>query len=343
MKKWLMAIALLAIACGGSNRDTTFSPTGGDEVTSSMGQSSTPPDKPVASEPNLIAWIDKTNETCVVRNNTGVLQNIRFRVYKVNDLSDPANVSKQTKVWDRTDQVGAGETVLRHDALLCYGLYQLDCGRPNGLLAYGFVDRGDVPCPEPTPTPTPTPQPTPTPTPTPTPSPTPPPCVEEWVEQEPIITYGEWGKCESLQGVVQSCAQTRTKTTVINEKNSCTGEVREKSRKVETESQSCECPIVCDVAEFWSQSVETNKNWIKGNVHVRGEGAWVLKLFATSSSTEYPDAPDYTKDTDSKTIGCKGEGELKVEYDWKNHQSKYWWIALYRNNQRIWLGERIEK
>lgn len=97
------------------------------------------------------------------------------------------------------------------------------------------------------------------------------------------------------------------------------------------------------MSSFWNQSIETNDNWIKGNVHVRGDGQWVLKLFAASSSNEYPDHPDYTKDTDSKTIVCKGQGELKVEYNWKNHSSRYWWLALYKGNTRVWLSTRIDK
>jgi len=99
----------------------------------------------------------------------------------------------------------------------------------------------------------------------------------------------------------------------------------------------------CDPSEFWDQSINWNKNVIKANVHVRGAGNWELKLFAASSASEYPNNPDYTKDTDSKSIQCKGQGELKVDYDWKEHPSRYWWAALYKNGTRVWLSERIDK
>jgi hypothetical protein len=75
-------------------------------------------------------------------------------------------------------------------------------------------------------------------------------CVEEWIEQEPVVTYGEWSECRAIPTVSDAqCAQTRTKTTVINEKNSCTNEVREKSRKTENESQPCTCACV----EEWKE------------------------------------------------------------------------------------------
>lgn len=99
----------------------------------------------------------------------------------------------------------------------------------------------------------------------------------------------------------------------------------------------------CDPSEFWDQSLNWNKNVIKANVHVRGNGNWELKLFAASHSSEYPDDPDYTKDTDSKSITCKGQGELKVDYDWKDHPSRYWWAALYKNGTRVWLSQRVDK
>lgn len=114
-------------------------------------------------------------------------------------------------------------------------------------------------------------------------------------------------------------------------------------RAIEQHLYSVLVSPLCDKVEFWNQSIESNDNWIKANVHVRGGSTWVLKLFATSSSNEYPDKPDYTKDTDEKIIICKGEGELKVEYNWKSHSSPYWWAALYENGVRVWLSERISK
>ena len=170
------------------------------------------------------------------------------------------------------------------------------------------------------------------------------PCVEEWKELKPEITYGAWGECKadtSSNTVSSECSRSRTKLVVVKEQNSCTQEIRVKSQVETKESEPCTCP--CEVGEFWNQSFETNKNWIKGNVHVRGDGAWSLKLFAASSTYEYPDQPDYTKDVDSKTITCKGQGELKVEYNWKDHSSRYWWIALYKGNTRVWLSTKIDK
>lgn len=153
------------------------------------------------------------------------------------------------------------------------------------------------------------------------------------------VIEGPWS--EVLQGEGGKCFQYRQVTTIIKTDYQC----KEDTEEVSTisERREVECPSTCEASTFWDQHVETNKNQITGVVHVRGEGAWSLKLFATSSPSEYPESPDYLKDVDSVTIECKGEGELKVQYAWKGHPSKYWWAALYRNNQRVWLGERIEK
>lgn len=174
-------------------------------------------------------------------------------------------------------------------------------------------------------------------------------CVEKETVTTNVVT-GEWGECKPSNGETnqstkeEKCLKARTVTTTTT---TTYAECQKKAPLVvvdsRTEFESCTCPVVCDTSKFWNQSFETNKNWIKGNVHVRGEGTWVLKLFAAGSSYEYPNDPDYTKDVDSKVIGCKGEGELKVEYDWKYHSSRYWWIALYNGNTRVWLSERIDK
>ncbi len=187
MKKWWLLAAFAALSCGGPS-DPRQGLTSPIVESGSISSTSLPPDAPLATEVNLSAWINKPQESCVIQNDTGRPVDIRFRVYKVNDLADPANVSKQTLLWDRTSVAGPGETVLRHDVFLCYGLFQLDCGRPNGLLAYGFVDRSNRPCPEPTPVPTPTPQPTPVPTPTPQPTPVPTPTPAPTPTPQPTPT-----------------------------------------------------------------------------------------------------------------------------------------------------------
>lgn len=93
----------------------------------------------------------------------------------------------------------------------------------------------------------------------------------------------------------------------------------------------------CDNGEYRVQAWENNKNRIKANVHVSGAGVWEVKLFATSQLNEFPYNPDFTKDTDSVLIPCKGQGELKVEYDWKGHSSAYWWFILYRGGVPVYI------
>jgi len=77
-----------------------------------------------------------------------------------------------------------------------------------------------------------------------------------WVEQEPEVTYGEWSSCvlspqvddlsEATGTHPQLCSgtKTRTKRTVIKEKNTCSGEYRVKSDVTTEETTSCEttCP-----------------------------------------------------------------------------------------------------
>ncbi len=73
-----------------------------------------------------------------------------------------------------------------------------------------------------------------------------------WVEQRPVVTYGEWGECAPVaapSGVGSrtaegQCQRSRSKTTVVSEVNSCTEKTREKSRVVETVSEPCTCPCV---------------------------------------------------------------------------------------------------
>ena len=73
-------------------------------------------------------------------------------------------------------------------------------------------------------------------------------CAEPtWEELEPQVIYGEWGACEpgvsvSTGGDGENCSRSRTVTVIVNEVNSCTKEVREKSRETREESEPCECP-----------------------------------------------------------------------------------------------------
>lgn len=111
----------------------------------------------------------------------------------------------------------------------------------GGLWAAGYHVTSACPTPKPSPTPSPSPTPTPKPTPSPTPSPTPPPCEVKWVEQPKV--YGSWGECKvQAHDVGQSCSTKchTYRTVTINEKNSCTGEIRVK--RTYKESKDCTCP-----------------------------------------------------------------------------------------------------
>lgn len=104
-------------------------------------------------------------------------------------------------------------------------------------------------------------------------------------------------------------------------------------------------PTPCDTPTFWDQSFENNKNIIKFNAHVRGQGIWTAYLYATSSLTEYTNNdPDYTKDTDTEVVTkCKnGQGELKVDYDWKNHSSRYWWVVIKFNGTTVYKSAAVD-
>jgi hypothetical protein len=72
-----------------------------------------------------------------------------------------------------------------------------------------------------------------------------------WVTQEPEITYGEWSSCvlsPQVESVThpQICSgtKTRTKRTIIKEKNTCLGTYRVKSDVTTDVSESCQttCP-----------------------------------------------------------------------------------------------------
>ncbi len=114
---------------------------------------------------------------------------------------------------------------------------------------------------------------------------------DAWVPQSPIVTYGEWGECAPIVGAssvksrsaeVPQCQRSRTKTTVINEVNSCTEKTREKSRVVTTESEPCDCPCV-------SQQIEQPP--VREN-----EGEWGECSKRLSASTNNnPPPPQYTE------------------------------------------------
>jgi hypothetical protein len=76
------------------------------------------------------------------------------------------------------------------------------------------------------------------------------PCVEEWreIENEPDITYGEWGSCspgEVSPSTVESlCSKKRTVTIVYTEQSSCSKATRKGRTVVREESEPCACPCV---------------------------------------------------------------------------------------------------
>jgi hypothetical protein len=76
-------------------------------------------------------------------------------------------------------------------------------------------------------------------------------CVEQWIAQQPEVTYTEWGPCEQvlqvLTGGGPKCERSRKKITRIYEINSCTEERRLKSETEETQTESCECQLSCEV------------------------------------------------------------------------------------------------
>lgn len=71
-------------------------------------------------------------------------------------------------------------------------------------------------------------------------------CIAEWIELQREVITGEWGPCQANSGAdpscVSTCARSRTITTIIKEKNTCTNEIREKSRTSRVQSEACVCP-----------------------------------------------------------------------------------------------------
>ena len=76
--------------------------------------------------------------------------------------------------------------------------------------------------------------------------------------------------------------------------------------------------------------VYDRSNPLEGFVDVSNAGPFSFKVKATSSLTEYEeDDPDYVKDTTNWNQKC-GEGpeNILVDYNWDNHNSRYWYFTL---------------
>ena len=106
-------------------------------------------------------------------------------------------------------------------------------------------------------------------------------CEETWVEQEPIVVYGEFGACtpnvNGSSGVHDpSCSRSRTVTVVVNEVNSCTQESREKSREQRTDSEPCQCPCTATTS-YWKMN-QGNDNARENACENRG-GEWLDNVF----------------------------------------------------------------
>lgn len=70
-------------------------------------------------------------------------------------------------------------------------------------------------------------------------------CTPTWLPLNYVTTtYGEWQTCRYTSNT--ACARSRTKTVVVQEKNSCTNELREKSRTTTIEAEPCKCTPQCE-------------------------------------------------------------------------------------------------
>ena len=68
---------------------------------------------------------------------------------------------------------------------------------------------------------------------------------------------------------------------------------------------------------------------------MRNDATWRLELYATSNQGEYPNTPDYTKDTDTATLPCGQQRTLRLSYDWQSHSHRFWWARLFRNGVAV--------
>jgi len=92
----------------------------------------------------------------------------------------------------------------------------------------------------------------------------------EWVTQEPEITYGAWGACvlnpqvddftEATQPQLCSGTKTRTKRTIIKERNTCSGAYRVKSDVTTNDTASCETACPVPLACYYTVDGQ-NKEW----------------------------------------------------------------------------------
>lgn len=181
LKRLAVLVCLCSYACGtgGTTQPTEVATVRDSGSVSSAGVVTTTTAVPATTPvTNLSAYFKQG--VCYVTNQTGSTQAIRYRVSKVVDEADPANYDKQIKVIDQTFSVpnGVKDFAVVAKGEVCAGLYQYDCGRGEGLLAYQFIRHSNL-CPTPKPSPTPTPSPTPSPEPTPLPTPTPPPSCQQ--------------------------------------------------------------------------------------------------------------------------------------------------------------------
>lgn len=185
LKRLAVLFCLSSLACGGGDALPTGAVSGGDPrdggVTAAAVVAAPAPPPATTEVAGITATFDRG--ICYVTNRTANGAAIRYRVSRVVDETDPANYSKQIKVVDETTTVPPGvkdfAVVGMKTPDICGGLFQYDCGRGDGLLAYQFIRHYNV-CPTPSPTPTPTPSPTPT--------PPPPPCKKSY-KGEFQVTY----------------------------------------------------------------------------------------------------------------------------------------------------------
>ncbi len=121
------------------------------------------------------------------------------------------------------------------------------------------------------------------------------PCVEEWRESEPEITYGEWGACQRGE---TACGQTRLVTISIYETNSCTRVRRLKSTREVIDERPCECPCV-----ETEQPRETP-----------GAFSWVPEIL--QGKCEVEQFPIVIDTLATPQLDCHQNGTQKITLDW---------------------------
>jgi len=171
-----------------------------------------------------------------------------------------------------------------------------------------------------------------------------------WSEYGAYSEYGPWSAWsnDGCGTRIRTRTRTRTRDFFKVEKFECSGEIVKTKIRTETETQTdtqTETKECCEAPEFWNQSFNANKNEIKFNAHARGQGTWTLTLYATSSYSEYlNNDPDYTKDVDTDIVTkCQnGQTELKVDYDWRYHSSRYWWAVIRFNDVVKWKSAAVD-